>query len=163
MTNRQEKLAELWEKVREVRVAMMTTRSASDDLQSRPMFTQEADFTGGIYFFTGRDSDKMHNIRHNDRVNLAYASPDDNLYVSVTGTARVVEDRSKVRDLWNPMNKVFFPDGVDDPNLLLLEIVPASAELWDSPAGKVRQLFNVVKAAVTGEHEDLGENRTYDL
>src|SRR5690554_3755819 len=163
MNDRNKTLAELWEKVQDVRVAMLTTRNASGELQSRPMYTQETDFTGGIWFFTAKDSDKANNIRHSDQMNLAYAAPDDSLYVSVTGTARLVDDRAKIRDLWNPVNKAFFPDGVDDPNLVLLEVDPSSAEMWDSPSSKVRQLFSMVRTAVTGKHEDTGENKTYEL
>lgn len=163
MNDRNKNLSELWEKVQDVRVAMLTTRNSAGELQSRPMFTQETDFTGGIWFFTARDSDKATNIQHDDQVNLAYSSPDSNLYVSVTGNARLVTDREKARELWNPVNKAFFPDGVDDPNLILLEVIPSSAEMWDSPASKVRQLFSMVRTAVTGKHDDLGENKTYDL
>lgn len=163
MNERQERLSELWDKVRDVRVAMLTTRNAAGELESRPMYTQEVDFSNGIWFFTSRDSNKATNIGQHDQVNLAYAAPDNSLYVSVSGTARLVVDREKARELWNPMNEAFFEGGVDDPELVLLEVDPSSAEMWDSPASKVRQLFSMVRSAVTGKHEDLGENKTYDL
>jgi len=162
MNDRTNNLQELWDNVKDVRIAMLVTHGPAG-LQSRPMFTQEVDFSEGIWFFTDRNSEKVTNIGRNSQVNLAYADPDSSLYVSVSGTARVVDDRARARELWNPANKVFFPDGVDDPDLVLIEIDPQSAEVWDSPAGKVRQLFSAVKTAITGEPEDLGEHRTYKL
>ena len=71
--------------------------------------------------------------------------------MSLSGRAEVVHDASKAEELWNPIYKAWFPKGLDDPNLVLLKIKTERAEFWDSPSGKVVQLFGYVKALATGK------------
>lgn len=52
-------------------------------------------------------------------MNVSYVDPGKNLFVSVTDRARIVDAPALERDLWNPMNEAFFPDGPDDPDLVL--------------------------------------------
>jgi hypothetical protein len=40
-----------------------------------------------------------------------------------------------------------------------LQIEPSTAELWDGPASAAVAAFEFVKAKVTGEEPNLGENR----
>ena len=41
----------LWDKIEDVRVAMMTTIDDDGSLRSRPMWTQGDDFDGTLWFF----------------------------------------------------------------------------------------------------------------
>lgn len=163
MDSQREARSALWEKVKDVRVAMLTTVDEQGALHSRPMYTQEAEQPDGLWFLTSRGSSKARELAGEHHVNLAYADPDKNLYVSVAGSGRLVDDRAKARELWNPMNKAFFPDGPDDPDLVLLHVKPESAEYWEGPAGKVQQLFGMARTMITGEPHDAGENREIDL
>src|SRR5438552_2565870 len=108
-----EKLAEL---IKGIRIAMLTTTDADGSLHSRPMATQEAPFDGELWFLTGQRSHKVQEIDRDHHVSLSYADPGDNCYVSVTGTARLVKDRKKAEELWNPLYKAWFPKGLDDPD-----------------------------------------------
>ena len=143
-----EKLAKL---IKGVRVAMLTTIEADGTLRSRPMATQQTEFDGTLWFFTWLDTAKVHEIEHDRHVNLAYANPSDEVYVSVSGTARVVRDQAKAKELWNPIHKAWFPKGVDDPNLGLLRVEIEKAEYWDAPASSVVQLIGFAKAIATGK------------
>ena len=58
------------------------------------MQTQSTPFAGELWFFTGRWSAKTFELDKDQRVNLSYASPDKNTYVSISGTARAVVDRA---------------------------------------------------------------------
>ena len=73
------------------------------------------------------------------------------------GSAKIVTDRKKIDELWNPFVKVWFPEGKDDPELVLIKIAPHSAEYWDSSSSKMVVLFNMAKALVTGEEYNEGE------
>ena len=153
----------LWDKIKDVRIAMMTTVEADDTLRSRPMYLQQPEFDGDLWFFTSDDSGKVQEIMHNKQVNLGFADPSDNLYVSISGTAQVLDDRAKEEDLWNPTLKAWFPDGLDDPHLTLICVSADKAEYWDAPNSKMVQLYGFVKAAVTGERADPGENEKVKL
>ena len=143
-----QKLAKL---IKDVRVAMLTTIEADGSLRSRPMETQQTEFDGTLWFFTWIDTAKVHEIEHDHHVNLSYAHPSDQVYVSVSGTARVVRDQAKAKELWNPLHKAWFPKGVDDPNLGLLRVDVEKAEYWDSPSSAVVQLIGFAKAIATGK------------
>ncbi len=160
VTSEREKL---WDKIKDVRIAMMTTVETDDTLRSRPMYLQQAEFDGDLWFFTRDDSGKISEIMHNKQVNLGFADPGDNLYVSVSGKAQITDDRAKEEELWNPMLKAWFPDGLDDPHLTLIRVSTDQAEYWDSPSSKMVQLYGFVKAAVTGEKADPGENEKLNL
>jgi general stress protein 26 len=94
---------------------------------------------------------------------LSYASPDDNAYVSVSGTAEIVKDKAKMEELWNPILKAWFPDGLETPGICLLKVTAEQAEYWDSPNSKIVQIAGFVKAMVTGKSADGGENEKISL
>jgi general stress protein 26 len=84
-------------------------------------------------------------------------------WVAVAGRAEVVDDRAKARELWNAAVEAWFPDGPDDPNVVLLRVDGESAEYWDTPGGRVATALSLVKAKVTGTPYDGGENETVQL
>lgn len=141
----------------------MLTTIDGGKLRSRPMSTQQAEFDGEIWFFTSDNTHKVDEIAKDDRVCAAYAKPGDDTYVSVSGRAEIVRDRDKIKELWNPILKAWFPEGLDDPHLCLLKVTAEQAEYWDSPSGKLVQLFGFVKALATGEEADWGENEKVQL
>ena len=143
-----EKLREL---IKNVRTAMLTTHDTEGSLHSRPMATQQAEFDGKLWFFTDATSAKAYEIQKDQHVNASYAKPDDQVYISVTGIASVNRDRAKMEELWNPIHKAWFPQGLEDPNLCLLEVDVQKAEYWDSPSSKVVQLYGFAKALLTGK------------
>ena len=155
-----EKLRDL---IKGTRVAMMTTVDQDGSLHSRPMATQETELAGELWFFTGADSAKAGEIGRDGRVNLSYSKPDDESYVSVSGTAQVVHDKAKAKELWNPFVKAWFPKGVDDPNLALVRVEVEKAEYWDAPSSKMVQLAGMLKAVVTGKQYDGGDHEKMNL
>lgn len=143
--------------IKDIKFTMMTTVAEDGALYSRPMATQKLnvdEFTGRLWFFSKKSSPKNHSIENDQHVNLAYAEPDKNRYVSVSGRATISEDKAKMKELWNPFLKAWFPEGIDDPEISLIAVDVESAEIWDSPSSKVVQLVGFVKAAVTGKPMD---------
>ena len=161
--NTQENLEKLIELIKDINVAMMTTMDDDGCLRSRPMRAMETKADGVIWFFTGYESGKTHEIANDSHVNLSYAKPSDELYVSVSGKARVLRDKQKIDELWNPFMKTWFPQGKDDPNIGLIKVTIDKAEYWDAPNSAVVHLYGVVKAALTGERPDAGENKKINL
>ena len=150
--------------VKDIRFAMLTTIDTDGSLRSRPMATQDAEFDGDLWFFTPGTSPKVDEVERDERVTLSYTEPDDNRYVSISGTAQLVRDRAKIKELWNPALKAWFPEGLDDPDLALLRVRVEKAEYWEYPSSKMVQLAGFVKAIATGKRaDDLGENEKIDL
>jgi general stress protein 26 len=153
---RQESIEKVKELIEDIDFAMLTT-IAGGKFRSRPMSTQKFEFDGDLWFFTSDQTHKVDEIQADNRVSVAYANPDDNVYVSVFGRAEVVKDRAKIEELWNPILKAWFPEGLDDPTLCLLKVSVEEAEYWDSPNSKLVQIVGFVKALVTGQQADGGE------
>ena len=149
--------------IKDIRVAMLTTEDESGTLRSRPMVNQQRQFDGTLWFFTRAKSEKSEEIRNNQHVNISYADHDDSVYVSLSGEAEVIQDPQKARELWNTFVQAWFPAGPDDPDLALLRITVEQAEYWDSPSSRMVRLFTILKAAVTGDRPDMGENRKLQL
>lgn len=148
----------LWEKIKDVRVAMLTTVEPDGSLRSRPMYTQQVEYSGELWFFTADDSGKVAEIRADSDVNLVYVEPKDSRYVSVSGKAELVKDDAKMDELWSPMLKAWFKGGREDPHLALLRVTVTEAEYWDDTRSKMSQLVGMAKAALGGETYDSAEH-----
>jgi general stress protein 26 len=156
----------LKEKIDKVKIAMLTTEEKDGHLRSRPMHTTKAESTGILWFFTSDQSDKADVIEHKNRsVNLAYADADADTYISVSGKAEIVEDKGKMKDLWNPALKGWFAQGLDTPDISLLKITVDKAEYWDVKSNKMVQLAAFAKAAITGKsaREDIGNSEKLNV
>jgi len=143
------KLADL---TRDIRVAMMTTFPPGRQPHSRPMYTTGVDpktFDGTLWFMSHIDSVKNDELAENSAVLLTYAAPDKNRYVVVYGSASIVKDAAKAKELWNVHAKAWFPGGPDDPSLTLIRCEVSSAEYWDGPS-TTSYLLSVLKAVATG-------------
>lgn len=159
-------LSKLGDLIKDIRVAMLTTVSKEGELHSRPMMAQELDESGSVWFFTSSESGKAHSIENDQRVNLGYAKPNDSKYVSASGVAHIVKDQQKIKELWKPAMKAWFPEGVNESDLVLIQVQIESAEYWDAPrGGEIVQLAKMTKAILTGQpyQSSKKENGRIDL
>ncbi len=150
-----EKLAYL---IGDIRIAMLTTFDGSA-LRSRPMMTQQTPFDGTLWFFTSASSLKAAELRAHPEVNVTYASPSDNRYVSISGRASLVRDRERAERLWSPLYRAWFPKGLDDPDVVLLSVDAERAEYWDADTNRMTDLVGLVRAVLTGKPYEAGERR----
>ncbi len=143
------------------RIGMFTTTAPDGTLTSRPMALQEVEFDGDLWFFASRTSRKVAHLTANPQVNVVTIGGSS--WVSLTGHATVVDDLATKKELWNSVVEAWFPDGPEDPDVVLLRVDAASAEYWDSPGGRVASLISFAKAKATGRPYDGGENETVRL
>jgi general stress protein 26 len=144
--------------IADIKFAMLTTATADGSLRSRPLSTLKMDAQGSLWFFTSLTSPKMDEIRDNAQVNLTYARPDKQDYVSVSGSAEMVRDKETMKELWTPWIKPWFPKGLDDPDLVLLKVNLEEAEYWDAPGSAIMRTYGLAKAVATGNTDALGSN-----
>ncbi|KRA74160.1 general stress protein [Lysobacter sp. Root667] len=163
MTERNAAVRKLAALIEDVEIAMFTTHAADGRLVSRPLGTQQVEFDGDLWFATAADSAKAREIADDPRVNVAYASRGKNVYVSVSGTASLVDDRAKIDEIWSPAMKLFFPGGKDDPQLRLIRVAVDTAEYWDGPGTLVGNALNFLISAVSNDPTDLSEHETLHL
>lgn len=140
-----------------IHVAMLTTRGTDGRLHSRPMGTRRIEEDGILWFFTADDSGKVREIYHDQMVNVSYANPDDQVFVSVSGKASLSHDRARIQELWTPALKAWFTEGPDDPNLALISVQIEAIDYWEG-CGKIVSLLKFAKSATTGKPSKLGEH-----
>lgn len=143
-----------------VRTCMLTTISGTGNLHSAPMTTQEAEYDGVSWFIAGRTSETVENLVARPEVNLAYS--DASSWLSLSGTATVVDDDAKKDELWSTFTEAWFPNGKDDPEICVIKVTGSSAQYWESP-GRVMTMASMIKARVTGSTPDAGESATVDI
>jgi general stress protein 26 len=156
-------VAELWKLVDGIETAMLTTRRRDGNLVSRPMATQKRSAGADFWFVTSEGLPKLTEITGDPRVNLAYYRDRTREWVSVSGKAEIVHDRAKIRELWAPDWKIWFPDeggkrdgGPEDPRLVLIGVQARSAQYMSLDKPQPLVLFEILKGMVTGEAAEMG-------
>lgn len=143
-----ERLSEL---IKDIRFAMLTTSNTAGDLHSRPMTTAQADQDGILWFIIGRSAQSSADILLHPQINLSYSDPETHCYISVSGRATLVEDHARIHKFWQSDYSVWFPKGVDDPELVLLKVVVEKAEVWQSPSTWIGRSLAFSKAEVSDQ------------
>lgn len=157
-------LEKLREIIKDIDFCMLTTIDEDGDPHSRPMSSNgDIDPDGDLWFFTQASSVKVAEVEHSPKVNVSFADPDKQRYVSVTGVAQLVRDRKKIDELWRPQFRMWFPEGKDDPEVALLKVSLEKGEYWDSSSSTIGYALSFISALVTGKEPDLGENRKVNM
>jgi general stress protein 26 len=114
---------------------MLTTVDDDGSLHSRPMsIFSDIDTDGKLWFFTFANSHKVLEIQRRQQVNVSFSSPDQQRYISISGTAELVRDRNKLQEKWKPELQTWFHQGIDEPNIALLKVNINKADYWESPS-----------------------------
>jgi len=117
---------------------MVASVTPQGQLRSRPMFTEGIGEDGELWFFTTVDSALAEDIAQEQAVGIVYSDPARDRYVSVTGQGHLVQDRRKLEAFWDPKLVRYFPDGLDEPDLALLQVKIETAEYWDATTRRMR-------------------------
>lgn len=156
----------LWKLIKDIRFGMLTHRTSTGMLHSHPLTTQnrKVDESAELYFFISKAGELYERLLTDGEVNVSYADPGEDSYVSLSGQARFLDDMAQKEALWSPASKAWFPGGVTDPDLALLVVRIRHAEYWDVNESKMVQLLKMAKAAVSGEQpRHMGEHRELTL
>jgi general stress protein 26 len=147
----------VWTLIKEIPVAMVVTHDGhGQEMRARPMAAHPAQEENAIYFLTDVDSPKASEVRSSDTICLAFADNKNRRYVSITGRADIIDDKSRIKQFWSVYDKAFWVDE-NDPRIRILRVTPESAQFWEG-AGAVVTALKLIAARVSGERTHLGEN-----
>ncbi len=139
--------------------AMLITHA--QPARARPMAIARVEPNCDLWFFTGHDSSKVHEIESDPRV-LIVCQDERSRYLSLSGTSELISDHAKIRELWRESYKTWFPRGVDDPDILLIFVHAEQAEYWDSQgANGIKYMFQAAKAYATGTTPQIREGEQH--
>ncbi|WP_187429682.1 hypothetical protein ROLI_029620 [Roseobacter fucihabitans] len=141
--------------------ACMVTTEDGDYIRARPMAPFVNKDARTIQFVTDDDSAKIEEMLLNRNLCLSFADTKTMQFASVSGKARMTEDKQLIKKLWGPYCDVFFPGGPDSVSVITLDA--SRAEYWDNDKNKLLLAFEVTKAYFGDHGPDLGENAKLDL
>ncbi|KSU49374.1 MULTISPECIES: pyridoxamine 5'-phosphate oxidase family protein [Exiguobacterium] len=156
-TTNQEAVETVKKLIDKIETAMLTTIS-TEGLVSRPMQTQDIEFDGDLWFLTSKETDKYQELLKNPSVNVAYV---DKSYVSIRGTAELVEDIERKKELWSPRYEAYLGTTYEDPKVVLIKVNTEAAEYWET--GNTTKSVKQVLKKVVGKDDENEINKTVDL
>lgn len=161
MTDIKSEVSRLAELIKGIRFGMFTTIDDLGKMVARPMTLQQTEPNSNLWFLASRDSTAIAQLAVTPSCGVTLTSGDT--WISLSGTGKMVDDSTKVKELWNSWVEAWFPEGPDDPNVVLIKFSSDSAEYWDTPGGRVATVISLLKSKVTGESYDSGENAKVEL
>ncbi len=152
---------DLWEMIKDIKFAMVTHRHSDGSLHSHPLTTQNRSLKEGdpLYFFVSKKTEVGQRLQADGNVCVAYGDLKEDRWISISGMATISQDMGKKKELFNAFAKAWFPGGVEDPDLELVQVEIRDAEFWDVKESKTAQLLKMATAAVTGIKPEMGVHR----
>jgi general stress protein 26 len=141
-------------------MAVLITHGAETHFHARPMAIAQVDENCDLWFISADESAKVHEIEMDTRVQVIGLK--GNSCLSLAGRATLVRDRFKIRELWRPSFRVWFPQGMEDPNIVLIHVRGEQAEYWDNTGAKgLTYIYRAIKAVVTGTKPEIKEGEQH--
>jgi general stress protein 26 len=135
-------------------VMLMTRNRGTNDMHVRPMAVARVDEDGTTYLITSLKTTKVAEIQADPRVDVVFQGK--TRFATVSGTARMHSDRALVKQLWSEAWKIWFPEGKEDPDIVILVIDPERGEYWDqSGTAGISFLYRAAKAYLTGKEIEV--------
>lgn len=119
---------------------------------SQPMTAFQDEGSTSIWFFSRDDVELVNEVASGADARFEYGSKDQKVWASLKGRLSVApRDQAVIDRHWNPVLSAWYPDGKDDPHLVLLRFDGADGRIWVSDGGLLKFAFEIVKANMTGE------------
>jgi general stress protein 26 len=151
-----------WDIIEKAGICMLTTRTASGELRARPVEARPCREEGCLYVVTDRRSAKEFEIERNPQLGLTFTEHQANAYLALAAHGAITINPAEIKRWWRATDSVWWK-GPDDPNVCVLQAELLSGSLWDGPSSKAVEIYEFIKAKVTGAKPNLGENRKSDL
>ena len=130
-------LKDIAEKMRDIDIATLSTRTANGAIASRPMSNnRDVDYDGDSYYFACGDTRLVEDIEADPQVALNFQGKSGLLhhrpfYVAVEGRADLIRDRSAFEAHWNTDLDKWFDQGIDTPGLVMVKVHANRLHYWD--------------------------------
>jgi general stress protein 26 len=133
---------------------LCTGIAAGRPIQVRPMSPQKVDGHGNFWFLSSVDSHKNAQIEQDPHVQLLFQGSTHSDFLTVWGTATISTDRELIRNLWEPILKTWFTDGVDDPRITVIQVETKEGYYWDTKHGNAVAFAKTIAGAFMGKTLD---------
>ena len=118
------------------------------------MSVQQVDDAGNIWFLSASDSHKNQELADDPSVKLFFQRSDHSGFLEIMGRGTVSTDKAKIKELWEPLLKTWFTEGVDDSRITVIRVVPSEGYYWDNKHGNAVAGVKMLIGAVIGKTMD---------
>ena len=120
----------------------------------RPMNVRKVDDDGALWFLSASDSHKNQELDRTSEVVLLFQGSPHSDFLQLSGTASVSRDPEKIKELWEAVLKTWFTEGVDDPRITVIKVVPDQGHYWDNKHGNMVAGIKMMIGAISGKTLD---------
>lgn len=120
----------------------------------RPMSVQKMDEEGNFWFLSSNDSHKNQEIKSDQNVQLLFQGSAHSDFLSIYGTATISTDKGLIKELWEPMLKTWFTEGIDDPRITVIKVETKQGYYWDNKHGDAIAFAKMAVGAALGKTMD---------
>ena len=118
------------------------------------MSVQKVDDEGNLWFLSANDSHKNEELAMDPIVALFFQGSAHSEFLQLKGRATVTKDSAKIKELWHPLAKTWFTEGVDDPRITVIKVSPLEGYYWDTKHGIVVAGVKMMIGAMIGKTLD---------
>lgn len=136
----------------------ITGFSEKGPVQTRPMSVQKIDSEGNLWFLSANDSHKNAEIKKNPHVQLMFQGSAHSDFLNLFGKAAISTDKKKIKELWEPLVKAWFTEGIDDPRVTVIKVIPIEGYYWDNKHGNAIAYIKMLAGAALGKTLDDSVN-----
>jgi len=141
--------------VKKANSCFFCTRIVSgQSFSTRPMSVQKIDEEGNLWFLSAKDSHKNQELLTDPYVQLLFQGSHYSDFLTLYGDASITYDREKIKELWEPILKTWFTEGIDDPRITVIKVEPWEGYYWDTKHGMVVAGLKKVAGAIVGKTLD---------
>jgi len=151
----QDAINKLKELAEDARVCMMSTQLDQRPVSARPMYLQEVDDDGVLWFISNKNSDKNFELKKDSETQLYFMNNGRSEYLSVYGNAAIYTDQKCIDAHWSIMANAWF-DGKEDDDVSIIGIRPKNIKYWDTKHGKLVDMAYMMYSAITGDRSKDG-------
>ena len=131
-----------------------TSITSGQPLKVRPMSIQKVDDEGNFWFLSASDSHKNADINSDPNVHLLFQGSKYSDFLSVYGKAVISTDKQVIQELWEPILKVWFTEGIDDPRITVIKVETKDGYYWDNKHGNTVAFVKTLIGAAIGKTMD---------
>ena len=133
---------------------LCTSSDAGPSSGVRPMSVQAVGDDGTLWFLSASDSRKNADVKEWPKVNLYFQGTEHSDFLHLTAAATISTERKRIAELWKPILKTWFTEGVNDPRITVLKVVPESGYYWDNKHGNLVAGAKMLIGAAIGKTMD---------
>ena len=75
-------------------------------------------------------------------------------FLTVYGNATISRDKEMIKELWEPIIKTWFTEGVDDPRITVIKVEAEEGYYWDTKHGNAIAFVKMAAGAIMGKTLD---------